>query len=103
MCEGLQFEGVVPPAEVLKQLQNKFTERQEGTRKTHIILSSRMKDKICLHLLVLCLFIDDFSVDFLSLQRDLNISRTKYVQFILCLCDIIIVTIHLVKKRKNEL
>ena len=79
-CEGLKFEGIQPPAEVIQQLQATFTEREEGTKRTRIILSSRMKDKICLHLLVLCLFIDDFSVEFLHLQRDLKISERKCVQ-----------------------
>jgi len=71
------FEGVSPPAEVLQHLVAKFTEPRDDPRKKGVVLSDRIKDKIFLHLLVLCLFVDDFSVEFLTLQRDLKVSKSK--------------------------
>ena len=77
---GLQFEGVSIPMEVKEQLLIKFTERQEGMSKggkTLHTLSHRMKDKIRLHLCVLTLILDDFTVDCLPLQQDLKLTTTK--------------------------
>lgn len=77
---GLQFEGMSIPVDVKEQLLVKFTERQEGVAKggkTLHTLSQRMKDKIRLHLFVLVLAIDDFTVDCLSLQQDLKLTTTK--------------------------
>ena len=81
MWVGLQFEGVSIPEEVKEQLLVKFTERQEGMGKggkTLHTLSHRMKDKIRLHLFVLTLIVDDFTVDCLSLQQDLKLTTTKW-------------------------
>lgn len=73
---GLEFEGFSPPFEITEQLLAKFTEKQ-GVKRTQHVLSTRMKDKIRLHLLVLCLLIDDFSVELSTLQKDLKISTNK--------------------------
>ncbi len=84
---GLVFDGVSPPTEVLQHLIAKFTEGQEESKKKHrVMLSERMKDKIFLHLLVLCLFVDDFNVEFVPLQIDLKVSKSKYVCVCVCVC-----------------
>lgn len=75
---------------MLRTLLDKFAEDQDGSMKTYS-LPVRMKDKIRLYLLVLCLIIDDFSVEFSVLQKDLKITTNKYV-----LCQ-------LVKGRHNRL
>lgn len=77
---GPQFEGVSPPSEVLEQLLGKFAESREGAKKMTYSLPVRMKDKIRLHLLVLCLIIDDFSVEGSVLQKDLKITTNKLVK-----------------------
>lgn len=76
---GLKFKGVAPPTEVVQQLLGKFTEKKnhEGSKKPQHFLSERIKDKIRLHLLVLCLFIDELVVEFADIQRDLKITTTK--------------------------
>lgn len=82
---GLQFEGVSLPEEVKEQLLLKFTERQEGMGKggkTLHTLSHRMKDKIRLHLFVLTLIVDDFTVNCLSLQQDLKLTTTKWARIL---------------------
>lgn len=78
---GVQFEGITPPAEVLEQLLTKFTDKQEGVKKTQYSLPMQMKDKIRLHLLVLCLFLDDFTVECSVLQKDLRVTTNKYVSW----------------------
>ena len=65
----------------MEQLLTKFTEKQEGVKKTHYSLPVRMKDKIRLHLLVLCLFLDDFTVECSVLQKDLKVTTNKYVHW----------------------
>lgn len=80
MCVGLKFEGVSLPVDVKEQLLMRFTERQEGMGRegrTLHTLSQRMKDKIRLHLFVLVLMLDDFTVDCLPLQQDLKLTTTK--------------------------
>ena len=77
---GLKFEGASPPPEVLSQLLEKFAESREGPRRTQYLLPVRMKDKIRLHLLVLCLILDDFSVECSVLQKDLKITTNKCVR-----------------------
>ena len=74
---GLKFKGISPPTEVMEYLISKFTERQEGSKRVCYSLPVRMKDKIRLHLLVLCLFIDNFTVEFPVLQKDLMITTNK--------------------------
>ena len=79
-CLGLQFDGVSVPVDVKEQLLTNFTERQEGmgkAGKTLHTLSRRMKDKIRLHLFVLTLILDDFTVDCRALQQDLKLTTTK--------------------------
>ena len=75
---GLHFVGILPPSEVKDCLLSKFAEKQSGTKKPQYCLPMRMKDKIRLHLLVLCLIIDDFSVPCSVLQKDLKITEQKY-------------------------
>ncbi len=70
--------GIPPPTVVRDQLMAKFTERKEMEEGgVTPILSRRMKDKILSHLLVLVLFIDDFSVDCSALQEDLKLTTAK--------------------------
>lgn len=75
---GLHFTGASPPSEVLECLLGKFTEKQTETKKPQYCIPMRMKDKIRLHLLVLCLIIDDFTVHCSVLQKDLKITTNKY-------------------------
>ena len=79
---GFRFQSVVtaPPPDVNKELLCKFTECQVGggrDGKDAFILSARMKDKIRLHLFVLTLILDDFTVDCVSLQQDLKLTTAK--------------------------
>ncbi len=79
MYIGLKFEGLSPPPEVLNHLCEKYAERRvDGPKKLpRYSLPPRMKDKIRLHLLVLCLFLDNFTVEFSVLREDLKISASK--------------------------
>ena len=81
---GLQLSGELPPLEVKANLLEKFSEAvgdasssRQGKRK----ISRKMKDKILLHLLVLTLILDDFSVDCSVLQQDLKLTTKKSVLY----------------------
>lgn len=78
-CEmlGLDFGGILPPAEVMEHLVSNFTEKLVRTKKPQYSIPARLKDKIRLHLFVLCLIIDDFSVQCSVLQQDLKITTNK--------------------------
>ena len=72
------MEGVELPDNVKVELLEKFTEKQESkSGKVIHSLTARMRDKLRLHLLVLTLILDDFTVDCLSLQQDLKLSCAK--------------------------
>lgn len=75
---GLELEGVDLPNKAREEILEKFTEKQ-STRRGLIInsLSARMKDKIRLHLFVLALILDDFTVDCQTLQQDLKLSCAR--------------------------
>ena len=67
-----------------RNLLEKFSELLPDTpRKTGKVpqsqrrITSKMKDKILLHLLVLTLVLDDFSVDCTTLQQDLKVTTRK--------------------------
>ena len=62
---------------MLEEVLDKFTEKQVGPKRTQYSLPVRVKDKIRLHLLVLCLIIDDFTVECSVLQRDLKVTTNK--------------------------
>ena len=49
-----------------------------GDSRTDYVLPSRMKDKLLCHILLLALFIDNFSFDITVLQKDLQIDNTRY-------------------------
>ena len=79
---GLRLSGEVPPPDVEKHFLEKFSELSPNTpRKAGQLvqrrLSSKMKDKVLLHLLVLTLILDDFSVDCSTLQQDLKVTTKK--------------------------
>lgn len=74
---GLYLSGILPPAEVMEHLLNNFTEKLTRAKKPQYSIPARMKDKIRLHLFVLCLIIDDFSVKCSVLQKDLKITTNK--------------------------
>ena len=79
---GLQLSGEVPPPDVEKNLLEKFSELlPDAARKPGKVpqrrVTSRMKDKILLHLLVLTLILDDFSVECSTLQQDLKVTTKK--------------------------
>ncbi len=77
-CTGLELKGVELPDNVREELLEKFTERQQTRGRKFIqSLSARMKDKIRLHLFVLALILDDFTVQCLSLQQDLTLSCAR--------------------------
>ncbi|XP_065883791.1 DNA-directed RNA polymerase I subunit RPA49-like [Dysidea avara] len=48
-----------------------------GDSRTDYVLPSRMKDKLLCHILLLALFIDNFSFDITVLQKDLQIDNTR--------------------------
>jgi DNA-directed RNA polymerase I subunit RPA49 len=80
--KGLQLSGEVPPPDVEKNLLEKFSELlPDAARKPGKVpqrrVTSRMKDKILLHLLVLTLILDDFSVECSTLQQDLKVTTKK--------------------------
>jgi DNA-directed RNA polymerase I subunit RPA49 len=70
---------------VKEHLLSKFAERQVETKKNKpqysYSIPVRMKDKIRLHLLVLCLVIDNFEVPCSVLQKDLKVTTNKYAMF----------------------
>lgn len=79
--EGIQLNGFSLPVDAKEELLSKFTEKQDGAKSKPIYtLSTRMKDKIRLHLFVVTLILDDFIVDCQSLQKDLQLNTTKLVQ-----------------------
>ena len=41
------------------------------------IMPDRLKDKLLCHILLLALFIDDFSLDVAGLQKDLQLDNTR--------------------------
>jgi DNA-directed RNA polymerase I subunit RPA49 len=83
--KGLQLSGELPPADVKANLLEKFSEavtdasskQGKGQRRK---ISRKMKDKILLHLLVLTLILDDFSVDCSVLQQDLKLTTKKLME-----------------------
>lgn len=78
MSSGLQLEGVDVPNNAREEIIENFTERQLARGKKFVpTISAKMKDKIRLHLLVLTLILDDFTVDCLSLQQDLKLSCSR--------------------------
>lgn len=77
---NVSFLDVAPPTEVQQQLMSRYVEgggSSGGTRS----FSPRMRDKVLLHLFVLTLFLDDFSISCHSLQRDLKLTSNKVVDF----------------------
>ena len=79
---GLELSGELPPPNVKKNLLDKFSEllpadSQTPGRRVGRRLTNKMKDKILLHLLVLTLILDDFSVNCSSLQQDLKVTTKK--------------------------
>ena len=76
---GLQLSGELPPADVKTNLLEKFSDASSKQgRGQQRKISRKMKDKILLHLLVLTLILDDFSVDCSVLQQDLKLTTKKY-------------------------
>ena len=76
VCLDVSFLDVAPPTEVQQQLMSRYVEgggSSGGTRS----FSPRMRDKVLLHLFVLTLFLDDFSISCHSLQRDLKLTSNK--------------------------
>ena len=67
-----------------QHLLDRFSEPSGAPRKAGAKvprrLSSKMKDKILLHLFVLCLILDDFRVDCSALQQDLKLTTRKCVR-----------------------
>ena len=81
---GLQLSGALPPQDVKQNLLLKFSEAlptagsvAKGKTQRRKI-TNKMKDKILLHLLVLTLIVDDFSVDCSDLQKDLKLTTKKF-------------------------
>lgn len=62
---------------VTENLLGKFTEKATASKKPQYSIPVHMKDKIRLHLFVLCLIIDDFSVQCSVLQKDLKLTTNK--------------------------
>jgi len=75
---GFQLGDIQLPDNASQELLSKFTEKNvlKSGKVVHT-LSTKMKDKIRLHLFVLALMVDDFTVDSLSLQKDLKLSCLK--------------------------
>jgi len=46
---------------------------------TDYVMPSRMKDKLLCHILLLALFVDNFSFDITVLQKDLQIDNTRFM------------------------
>ena len=82
---GLQLSGELPPADVKANLLEKFSEAvtdassKQGKSQRRKI-TRKMRDKILLHLLVLTLILDDFSVDCSVLQQDLKLTTKKLAE-----------------------
>jgi len=76
-CTGLSFEGVDPPQLVKQQMLSTFAEHKRVRDKVTLSLSSRMRDKLLSHLLVLALILSDFTVECATLQHDLGLTATK--------------------------
>ncbi|XP_050417398.1 DNA-directed RNA polymerase I subunit RPA49 [Patella vulgata] len=67
------------PDKVKYSILQQFTLKIEGdgTRKPVRCLSIRMKDKIILHILVLCLIVDNFTLEYSDIAKDLKIGATR--------------------------
>ncbi|ESO90028.1 hypothetical protein LOTGIDRAFT_175837 [Lottia gigantea] len=75
-------ENILPKAwpDILKQsLLNNFTLKIEGDGKKRAsrCMSVRMKDKIILHILVLCLIVDNFTLEYSDILKDLKIGEKR--------------------------
>ena len=51
--------------------------QEDGEGCQDYVMPSRMKDKLLCHILLLALFIDNFSFDVTVLQKDLQIDNTR--------------------------
>jgi len=47
---------------------------------TDYVMPSRMRDKLLCHILLLALFIDNFSFEITVLQKDLQIDNTRFMR-----------------------
>ena len=98
---GLKLSGVTPQLDIKKNLLEKFSEiSSDPPRRSHgdqiqRRLTNKMRDKILLHLLVLTLIVDDFSVDCSILQCDLKVTTKKLVT-LQCVCVCVCVYSNLV-------
>jgi DNA-directed RNA polymerase I subunit RPA49 len=83
--KGLQLSGERPSPDVEKNLLEKFSEPLPDTGRKHSkgprrTITNKMRDKILLHLLVLTLVLDDYSVDCSVLQQDLKVTTKKLME-----------------------
>ncbi|XP_074651175.1 DNA-directed RNA polymerase I subunit RPA49-like [Tubulanus polymorphus] len=88
------------PDDVRNQLYDKFTiiSQPSGTRKIRSI-PVRVKNKILVYALVLCLFLDEYKVPLIDLQKDFRIGSTRLNHIMRCLgCTLTSTTIDGVKQ-----
>lgn len=74
------------PDHVRFHLLKRFTQTISGTSKQRI-MPARLKDKLVCHILVLCLFLEEFSLELTNLQTDLSKSHEilyKHCQILGC-------------------
>ncbi|KAI9202085.1 RNA polymerase I associated factor, A49-like protein [Polychytrium aggregatum] len=63
-----------PSEVVVEGLLNRFTELQDDEQYR---MTARLKDKLLAHILVLCLIIDNYTIEPSSIARDLSLTATK--------------------------
>ncbi|XP_071121031.1 DNA-directed RNA polymerase I subunit RPA49-like isoform X1 [Mytilus edulis] len=89
------------PDKVKKQIYDDFTLLADSGKREVRCLPSRLKDKLALHILVLCLILDEFDLPLNDLQRDLKLgakSLDSYVRAIGCKMNIKKITAELGEK-----